>query len=148
MRKWLKFIVPGICIFVVAITFFMLFDMQNKIEKEKYGVENIDSSDETNTIQNLVNTNVSDIENKNEVNNIIEEEHVVDEEEDKFSKTKQEKAIDLVKEYWGEDSTVYFTNEGINSNGEYMVAVRKKTSTTVEDYFKVDIEKETVEIDY
>ena len=153
MKKALKFIVPGVCILVVVITFAILFDLQNKVEEVNYGTENIadDMVDEEwieNTIteeENILVDNTTIVENSE---NVIEDDYVTNPEEDELSNVNQESATDLVKKYWGEDNTVYFTNEGTNSNGEYIVAVRQKTSTTVKSYFKVNLETKTVEIDY
>lgn len=154
MRKALKFIVPGVCILVVVITFYMIFDIQNKVEQKQYGTDYITAENvvQNKNITNIENTNIENTtENTNILNNsqnIIEDDNVVSEDEDKLSNSKQELAIELVKQYWGEDNSVYFTNEGVTSNGEYTVAVRQKTSTTVEDYFTVNLETKKVEIHY
>lgn len=154
MRKALKFIVPGVCIIIVIITFVMLFDIQNKVEEVNYGTENIAVDDNmvdeewienTTSEENVIEDDTNTVEYSE---NIVEDEYVVAPEEDKLSNVYQESATDLVKKYWGEDNTVYFTNEGVNNNGEYIVAVRQKTSTTVKSYFKVNLETKTVEIDY
>lgn len=156
MRKALKFIVPGVCIIVVVITFNMIYDIQQRIEEKQYGTDNI-AIDNENIVQeeNMTNTENTNIENTTEntnisdnSQNIIEDDNVVSEDEDKLSSSKQEQAIELVKQYWGEDNSVYFTNEGVTSNGEYTVAVRQKTSTTVKDYFIVNLETKKVEIHY
>ena len=153
MKKALKFIVPGICILVVGITFYMIFDIQNKVEEKNYGTENIADNDEEIEEENITDSNTANVEDEEVENNTTEADNTVEDdnlmsEEDKSANSNQEKAINLVKEYWGEDSSVYFTNEGTNSKGEYIVAVRQKTSTTVDDYFKVNIETEEVEVDY
>lgn len=153
MRKALKFIVPGVCILVVTITFNMIYDIQQKIEEKKYGTDNIYVEENVIQEENIV-TEENEVMNNEITNetlgsqNIVEDDNIVSEEKDKLSTTNQEKAIELVKQYWGEDNTVYFTNEGVNSNGEYTVAVRQKTSTAVKDYFKVNLETKKVEIDY
>lgn len=145
MRKALKFIIPGICILVVVITFYMIFDMQEKVEQENYGVENISDKEE-----NITDTEIYKVDNtvNKTSENTIEDSKVLSDEEDNFSSKKAKSAIDLVKEYWGEDSTVYFTNEGVNSKGEHIVAVRQKTSTIVKNYFKVNLETQEIELDY
>jgi hypothetical protein len=153
MKKAWKFVVPGVCVFVIIITFNMLYDMQQRIEEENYGTDDIaveeNIIDEENKINSENEAVSNDFTNSLENSqNIIEDDNVVLEQDDKLSTTNQEKAIELVKQYWGEDSTVYFTNEGVNSNGEYTVAVRQKTSTAVKDYFKVNLETKKVEIEY
>lgn len=157
MRKALKFIVPGICILVVAVTFYLMFRLQNEVEEEAYSASNISEDENVVENENVANTeNVVDDSNTvdnttnstTSANNVVEEEHVEQEEDSTLSTTNQEKAIDLVKDYWGEDNTIYFTNEGVTKEGEYIVAVRQKTSTTVKDYFKVNLESKKVEIYY
>lgn len=67
--------------------------------------------------------------------------------EDLSDSSEKEKAITLVAKEWGEDSSVYFTNEGISS-GLYIVAVRDKSNTSVKMFYKVDLKNNTVEIDW
>ena len=159
MKKKLKFILPIVCILVVIVTFALLFYMKSKVEQVS-SKNNIDNENIVN--ENIVSENIID---ENTINNgIIEGENVVvdnttptensvqDEvissDEDRYSENRQKKAIELVEKHWGDDDTVYFTNEGINSDEEYVVAVRLKTSTAVKHYFKVNIETEKIEIDY
>lgn len=156
MRKYFTIIVPLICVAVLAITFYMIFDIKGKVEEENYGTENIEVNeveedliiDEQNIIdQNTVVEEENEIpEETNTVNNTIVKEEVS--EEDRYSKTKLDEAITLVKDAWGEDDTVYFTNEGLNSEGLYIVAARDKTSTAVKNYFKVNLDNKNVKIDY
>ena len=56
----------------------------------------------------------------------------------------KQKAIDLVKKSWGEDDTVLFDCY-VNSNGEYIVTI-SSTSGKVISYYKVDLEKEYIEL--
>ena len=157
MRKYLYFIVPIICVIVVIITFYMIFDIKNKVEEANYGTENIQVNEieeeiiEENIVeQNIVidneNTNITDSATNTSNSNTTKEE--ISEEDDSYSKKKLDEAISLVQKAWGEDNTVYFTNEGLNSEGVYMVAARDKTSTAVKNYFKVDLENKKVQVDY
>ena len=160
MKKYLKFIVPIVCVLVVVITFILLFNMQSKVEeasnKNNVEIENIVEENEV-SAENVVDENeveneiVEDentaVDNTTTKENSVQDE-VVSSDEDRYSENRQKKAIDLVKKHWGEDDTVYFTNEGINSDEEYVVAVRLKSSTAVTNYFKVNIETGKVEIDY
>ncbi|MBR3697175.1 MAG: hypothetical protein IKM97_02755 [Clostridia bacterium] len=154
MKKYLKIIVPLICVLVVFITFFMLFDIKNKVEESYYGTNSIElneGKDEEITKNN--NDENTSVENEivesttNTVNQNLTKEEVL-EDEDNYSKSKLDEAKKLVQKEWGEDNTVYFTNEGFNSEGLYMVAVRDKTSTAVKNYFKVNLETKKVMIDY
>lgn len=161
MKKGLKIIVPLICIIIVGITFYMIYDIRNKVEEINYGtndievneveeeikveIENIvEENDDTNTVENETSTNTV-VANTTDTNTVQEE---VSDDEDAYSKNKLDLAKSLVQKSWGEDSTVYFTNEGINSEGLYMVAARDKTSTAVKNYFKVNLNTKKVEVDY
>ena len=153
MRKYFKFIVPIICIVVVIITFYMIFDIRSKVEEVNYGTEDIELNEEKEDViveeQNVVEEN-TDLEDKNEDENATNtsQKEEISEKEDRYSKEKLDEAISLVQKAWGEDSTVYFTNEGLNSEGLYMVAARDKTSTTVRNYFKVNLDNKSVQVDY
>ena len=54
----------------------------------------------------------------------------------------EEKAIELVKKEWGEDSSVYFDLAGVTSDGKYRVSVNKDTKVLA--WYIVDIETATV----
>lgn len=159
MRKYLKYIVPVVCVLVVIITFYMIFDIKAKVEEQNYNTDDI----AVNEVENEVK-NEAEIENVVEENTVEEEKientvsnttsqnttskEEVSEEEDKYSTRKLDEAKALVKKAWGDDNTVYFTNEGLNSEGLYMVAARDKTSTAVKNYFKVNLETKKVQVDY
>jgi FtsZ-interacting cell division protein ZipA len=153
MKKYVKIIVPIICIVIVVVTFGLLFNMKSKVAKTSNEniVDNTNSIEENeieeNSIQNEVTNEVIEEENTTVVENTVSNE-INSSDEDRYSENRQEKAIQLVKEHWGEDDTVYFTNESVKSDEEYIVAVRLKSSTAVTNYFKVNINTGKVEIYY
>ena len=153
-------ILLAICFAVVAITFFMLHDLQGKAEKvnqESNTVNFVEIVNETEDEEELNNeveedtTEENRVEEDNTVKNVVKNTTSVEttnqapyqpaETDDK------QKAIDLVKKEWGEDTSVSFSFEYINENGKYVVSVRDKSSATVKNYFRVDISKGTVELD-
>lgn len=164
-KDYKKIIFPAICVLVVVITFVLLFDMQKKAG-EIANARDLNSID----MENVVDTNTTDMENT--VTNTVEETNTVENEsveentakiptnvtapqsavtsgdDDKLAENKQSQALELVKQKWGSDSKVYFTNESVKSNGEYIVAVRNKSTTEVKNYFRVNIETGSVEVDY
>lgn len=159
MKKWLKIVLPIICVLVVVVTFVLLFDMKGKTEQtsaeNNVNTANIISNTNTNTNTNEnTNTNTNAVVENNSVENTTTvsentvEDAVMSGKDDRYAEDKQEKAIELVKKKWGEDDTVYFTNESVNSDEEYIVAVRQKSSTAVKNYFKVNIKTGVVTIDY
>lgn len=157
MRKWIKYLFPVICVIVVIITFVLLFEMKEKAPMVAKLNETNAEKVENNT--NIENTNVVDDKNTNTNTNTdfsndtstVDENtqsKVTSDEDDSLSEDKQKKARDLAQKNWGQDSSVYFTNESVKSDNEYIVAVRDKSTTAVKNYFKVNIETEKVEIDY
>ena len=158
MNKKVKIAVPIVCVLVVGITFYMIFDIKNKVEKINYDTNNIEA-------ENTVEENIIDDENivdeKNTVTNETSKENTVanntvaqpsseevSEEDDAYSTKKLDEAKYLVKKAWGDDDTVYFTTEGVNSEGLYLVAAREKSTTNVKNYFKVNLETKDVDVDY
>lgn len=158
-KNYIKIILPVICVVVVIVTFVLLFDMKNKTENN-INTNNITSENlvQNNSQNEIIPENIIDEENtvpevtntaiENTIENMVVENEVISNDNDKFSSNKQEKAIELVKKHWGTDNSVYFTNENVRSNVEYIVAVRDKATTEVKHYFKVNIETGTVQIDY
>lgn len=171
MKKWMKMkiILPVVCVIVVAVTFILLFDMKGKTEQASN--ENQNNVTEENIIPENVTTQnttlivededdeIDENTSKNEIvdgsvlsnttlpENVVKEE-VMSNDDDEYSENKQEKAVELVKKHWGTDNSVYYTNESVKSAEEYIVAVRDKSTTEVKHYFKVNISKGTVVIDY
>lgn len=156
----LKVWIPIICIIVIGVTFYMLHDIQNKIEKNgtqntidvpQNQTENV-INEENNTEQNIVpenqtenettntaeNTNVSNPANTTNPASAPAKPAVTDQ---------KQKAIELVKKKWGKDDTVDYVFDYINENGEYVVAVKDRATATVKYYFRVNLETGAVELD-
>ena len=55
------------------------------------------------------------------------------------TKSDEEKAIEIVKEQWGDDETVDFVAEK-NSDGTYTVAVRNMQTTRAEAFYTVNVQ--------
>lgn len=157
-----KIWVPIICVIVVGVTFYMIYDIQNKIEK-------MDPSDNRNAKENtVVNESVeqNDVIEENVIENNVENEihNETDNTASNSSNTtntanqssapakpavtdEKQKAIELVKEKWGKDDTVNYVFDYVNENGEYVIAVKDRASATVKYYFRVNLETESVELD-
>ncbi len=100
---------------------------------------------EENTINNTVeNNNISNENNSTANQNVVNnsgatiKEQEVDKETIEKEESSQEKAINIAKNDWGEDSTVYFSYEGID-NGKYIVYVRDNETTRVLRIYTIDI---------
>lgn len=114
----------------------------------------ITENDETEqTVANtLENTNKTNEENKLEGNNTVVEEPEKNEVEEnnvaegKDENAPEEQAKQIVKDNWGEDNTVYFSYDGKDENGRYIICVREKTSTKALYWYYVDVETGTFDI--
>ena len=122
--------------------------VQNETE-ENTAVENT-------TIENTVDNNTVTENTNTEVQNSVVQDNIVsspdknayESQSNVGSTNSKQQAIDLVKDYWGEDDSVTFSCDSVTSNGEYIIAVSSKTTASVQGYFRVNIEKKTVEVDY
>lgn len=108
--------------------------VENKIEDLSENTVTNESSDVTNNTVNKTNTSSSGT-SSNTGNYTA------------GTTDKKQKAIELVKREWGEDDSVSFAFDYINENGEYVIAVKNKSSATVQCYFRVNLETETVELE-
>ncbi len=164
-KKILKYIIPILCVIVVGVAFYMIFDIKNKVDESLYNTDDISNvtnddiveKDISNDIINEVNEIDEVDENtiSNETNKVVEnkvdtkaDREAVEEKTDEGSTTKKQQAIELVKKEWGEDSSVSYRCETVNSKGEYVVAVIMKSSGSVKAYFNVNLETKSVQIDY
>lgn len=155
-RKIFKYAFPIICILIVVIAFYMIFDIKNKVEENMYNTEDISNEFvDDNIIENeILNGIENDVEESNINNTVLNETNtlsndiVPEEDIEEGSTAKKQEAIKLVKKTWGEDSSVTFRCETVKSNGEYVVAVILKSSGSVKAYFNVNLENKNVEIDF
>lgn len=111
-------------------------------------VLNVDRQEETEPtishIENKVENNVPNFVKKEEVKNEIQkeeekEQYVVIEKKEE-EKTDLEKAMDIVSKDWGEDDSVYFSHDGQNNNGEYIICVRQQSTTNALAWYIVNAE--------
>lgn len=158
----IKILLPIICIIIVVITFVLLFDMKRKTNEvsnsseNSVKTENIIDTTNTNTnisLENMVDENtvtneVDEINVENTVETNTVQDNITSNSEDRYSENRQQKAIEIAEKYWGEDESIYFTNESVKSDDEYIVAAREKSSTEVKEYFKVNIKTKSVEVYY
>ena len=137
---------------VIAVILICVFTVPKKDDEEvvnnKQETENIENEVENKVEENIVVENKVEepvIENKTEV---PEQGKVYEENSDVGTTDKKQQAIALVKDKWGEDSTVTFRCDSITNDGEYIIAVVSSQTASVKNYFKVNLEAGTVEIDY
>lgn len=161
----IKIWLPILCVVVVGATFYMIYDIQNKVDRlteyevsnetqnsissenatneneiENSVVQNEVANETTNAVINVTNTSrpVTNTNANNNKNNTSFNPGVTDQ---------KQRAIELVKKEWGKDNSVDFLFDYVNENDEYVVAVKDKATATVKYYFRVNLETGTVELD-
>ncbi len=119
----------------------------NQIETSNLNVLNNDTDELNNEVQNIEENVTNENTNYNVQTNRETEELNTTEEIDfetyKNATNNREKAVEIVKNNWGEDSTVYFTideNDYIDENGNYIVSIRDSATTYEIERCKVNIE--------
>ena len=133
---------------------------ENKV-KENKTEENIIVENESKEENKIVENKVADTSNKNITDKVVPANQTdpttgtyvapssaVYESTDIGSTDKKQQAIELVKKQWGEDNTVSFRCDSVTSEGEYIIAVISSESASVKNYFRVNINTKTVEVDY
>ena len=98
----------------------------------------------TNTI---VKENKTNEENKVAENMVEPEENKTEEGHVPNTEKKEEQAKEIVKNNWGEDDSVYYSYDGIDENGRYIICVRDKATTKALFWYYVDLETGTFDIE-
>lgn len=146
-------IILTIIIVILVIVLCVVFGKKDNSENENINT-NTETEEVNNTsVENTVaesNTN-TEIKEETIIENVIEVEPqgtIYESNSDIGTTDKKQQAINLVKNTWGEDETVTFRCDSITSDGEYIIAVVSTQTASVKNYFKVNLDKKTVEIDY
>lgn len=162
MNKRGKIIIAIVLVLLVIIigmfTFSEKENSQNKVmENEKQNVntgeENIIINNEIEN-ENIVNEVVEDNEEENMIVNTAkpstnyQSKDVYESNPDIGSTDKKQEAINLVKSTWGEDDSVTFSCDSITSDGEYIIAVTDNQAAIVRNYFRVNLQNQTVTVEY
>lgn len=151
-----------IAIVIVLFIILCLAYDEMKVEPADANTVNNNLVDENTGLDNIINELFDDVTKNEEVENEVEEENTQKEDsntekeeennnenevedEEEISSTenvtsKEQKAINLVKQAWGGDDGVYFSNESIDSQGRYIVSVRDKGTTNSLAFFLVDVD--------
>lgn len=113
-------------------------------------------TEKNNTKQTVTNTlektNKTNKENMLEENNTVVEEPEKNEVEEnnvaegKDENAPEERAKQIAKDNWGEDDTVYFSYDGKDEKGRYIICVREKATTKALYWYYVDVETGTFDI--
>lgn len=111
--------------------------INNEIKNEMGNEVEGNEATENETVSNVVeNTN-------NNGNDKTEDENITENQKEEMAD--DEKAIELVKNKWGEDDSVTFKIDEKTEDGKYSVSVVDKNTTEVLMWYEADIKNETVE---
>lgn len=166
-KKKIMIAIIIIVITVLAVTLFAL-ESNNKKKKEEIPENVVNEIQENTIIENEIDENVlnntannnTTIEEPNnatteqpttstsEPNTVYQSDKVYNSNSEVGTTNKKEEAINLVKQEWGEDSTVTFSCDSVTTNGEYIIAVTSLETATVKSYFRVNLENKTVTVEF
>lgn len=151
---------PIIFIVLFIASFIMLTDIQNRVDKmnventinEEKEIEDVVNEKEDKEVESLVQNEVvkNKVENtvKNEVNNttnkvtVIEKNQgtITEEEKDELNTDdNKEKAVKLVKDKYDTGSGMIFFCDSVLSTGEFVVAAKSSSSSSISAYYKVNL---------
>lgn len=156
MNEKEKIVIAVFAIIIVVIVLCCCFkdnDKDMNIANETLEENSIDNSvlEENEVNENKIENKVENKVEEPIIENVTKVEPqgtVYESNSDLGTTDKKQQAIDLVKQTWGEDDTVTFRCDSVNAKGEYIIAVVSKESASVKNYFKVNLNTKTVEIDY
>lgn len=134
-KKVIIFILVIVALIVLGVIIGIRF--KNNLEKR---VENTRSVEVSGNLNNYVANNEINLNGVINTTNEISGNEVTEEpEEEEAPKTPLEKAISIVKKDWGLDNSVYFAEDGTTVNGEYIIAVRRKSTTEALAWYTVNV---------
>lgn len=140
---------------VIAIAFILIIVIGVLAIKHLLDIKETSTNVSTNK-DNTIDTNEIVNENSEEVNNVLtdtnhNEENIENESgnlgnSSEKANTPEEKAKKIVMDNWGEDDSVYYSYDGTDSNGAYIICVRDKATTRALYWYYVDINTGDFEI--
>lgn len=151
MKKSTYMIIAIIIILMIAIICVFAFSGNNKKENNTNANIVIQNKQNENEVVNkqeyevLANETEKEIENAltNEINKNTVENTTSSEIFEESPKTAEERAIDIAKKDFGENSNAEFSVEGIDGNGNYIVTVRNAQTTEALAFYTVNVANQT-----
>lgn len=143
MKNKEKILILLIVITIAIISSLLIYMIVNKNNKIAETL-NYNTMENENEIDNKVIIEENNVEvekaNSTEINEQQASSEEITKEEVETIKTNDEKAIEIAKKHWGEDSKVVFVNDGTSkSTGRYIVAVRDAATRNAICYYHIDV---------
>ncbi len=137
-RKTSIIIIIILVIMLIAIGIFMFGEINKGGSSKPTSTNTLkeEKNEIVNQIVNEITENVlkNDIENNTTIENTTTSTETFEE----APKTAEEKAISIVKKDWGEDKNVDIAIDGMDNNGNYIVAVRDSSTTEAKAFYTVN----------
>lgn len=153
MDKKSKGIIFFIVAIIVCIAAYLIytygFSVENKIENNDIIVQNttLNEVNEVNNVENVVEQNEN--EENEQIQNTTEVEQIDEPQESSNSEitsiSDEEKAMRIAKDAWGDTEGVYFSNESIGANGDYVIVVTADAKVLARYYINASTGMYTVE---
>ena len=137
MNKKIIYIIVIIVLIVAGI--FVAKQISEENETTQTGANTLNNTSKT-TEQNDVEENNTVAPEENEIeNNTVET--------GTSELSPEEQAKQIAKDNWGEDDTVYFSYDGKDEKGRYIICVREEATTKALYWYYVDVETGTFDIE-
>ncbi len=147
-RKTSIIIIIILVIMLIAIGIFMFGEINKGSTTKPTSTNTL--KDKNNEIVNQIaneiveNTIKNEVKNNETTENTTENTTIPTETFEEAPKTAEEKAINMVKKDWGEDKNVDIAIDGMDSNGNYIVAVRDSSTTEAKAFYTVNTSSGTL----
>ena len=142
MEKKVIFIIIGVII-VGAISSYLIYDMIG-LKTEETGTENILQNISENKIENIMEneTNISENIVENIQNEEPVEERPISSETNVPTESTTDKAKRIAREDHGTDEGVYYSYDGVDNDGRYIISVRDSNTTKQFAIYNINVETE------
>ncbi len=142
MEKKVIFIIIGVII-VGAISSYLIYDMIG-LKTEETGTENILQNISENKIENIMEneTNISENIVENIQNEEPVEERPISSETNVPTESTTDKAKRIAREDYGTDEGVYYSYDGVDNDGRYIISVRDSNTTKQFAIYNINVETE------
>lgn len=124
--------------------FYLWYTEKNKTEPTQ---ENQEENQLLPQVENIIMENITEDNKQKDTRNITQTPEDKGTEVVETKENGEEQAKQIVQKDWGEDDTVYYSNDGLATNGDYIISVRDKQTTKQIAKYIVNVSKGTFKIE-
>lgn len=132
-----------IIIILIIAGIFVATKIADKYDTKPVVANTLNNTNKIGNQNNIEENNVVDPEQNEIANEVVNNEIKTENTES----TPEEQAKQIVIDNWGEDETVYYSYDGKDANGRYVICVREKSTTKALYRYYVDLETGAFEIE-